>query len=229
MQALFAERRMLETVTINPKTQHRASVIWLHGLGADGNDFVPIVPELGLPETLGVRFIFPHAPVRPVTLNNGMAMRAWYDIIGIDRNGPEDADGIEASRTEIEALMQAEKDAGIAADQIILAGFSQGGAIALHTGLRHTETLAGIMGLSTYLPQRDSLAVEAAAANRETDIFLAHGSQDPMLPQQLGEFSRDVLRELGYDPKWHSYPMAHQVCLEEIRDIGTWMQSVFDD
>lgn len=220
---------MLETVTINPKSQHRASVIWLHGLGADGNDFVPIVPELGLPETLGVRFIFPHAPVRPVTLNNGMAMRAWYDIIGLDRDGPEDAPGIEAARTEVESLIQAENDLGIAANNIIVAGFSQGGAIALHTGLRHVQTLAGIMGLSTYLPLRNTLADEAAAANRDVDIFLAHGSQDPVLPQQLGELTRDTLQAQGYAPQWHSYPMAHQVCLEEIRAIGTWMQSVLGD
>lgn len=214
---------MLETVVIEPRQDHKASVIWLHGLGADGNDFVPIVPELKLDDALGVRFIFPHAPVRPVTLNNGMAMRAWYDIIGLDRNGPEDAEGIEASRSEVQALVKAEQDSGIAANRIVLAGFSQGGAIALHTGLRHAQTLAGIMGLSTYLPLRNSLAEQASTANKDTPIFMAHGSMDPMLPQQLGELSRDALQAQGYAVAWHSYPMQHQVCLEEIRDIGAWL------
>ena len=214
---------MLETVTVDPVATHRASVIWLHGLGADGNDFLPIVPELRLDDALGVRFIFPHAPVRPVTLNNGMAMRAWYDIIGLDRNGPEDSDGIAASAREVEALIAAEIEAGVPAERIIVAGFSQGGAIALHTGLRHAETLAGIMGLSTYLPLRATLADEASDANRNTSIFLAHGSQDPMVPIQLGEMSRTLLEDQGYAVRWHSYPMAHQVCLEEIRAIGEWL------
>jgi len=219
---------MLETVVVEPSNAHKASVIWLHGLGADGNDFVPIVPELQLADTLGVRFIFPHAPVRPVTLNNGMAMRAWYDIIGLDRNGPEDDAGINASRDEVETLIQAEKDKGIPANKIIVAGFSQGGAIALHAGLRHTETLAGVMGLSTYLPLRDRLAGEASAANKDTGIFMAHGSMDPMVPPQLGELSRDALQAAGYSVAWHSYPMQHQVCLEEIREIGSWLTQCFD-
>lgn len=214
---------MLESVNVDPQDEHKASVIWLHGLGADGNDFIPIVPELQLADALGVRFIFPHAPVRPVTLNNGMEMRAWYDIIGLDRNGPEDDAGIEASRAEVETLIQAEKDKGIAADKIIVAGFSQGGAIALHAGLRHANTLAGVMGLSTYLPLRTRLADEASPANQDTQILLAHGSMDPMVPQQLGELSRDALKAANYNVTWHSYPMAHQVCLEEIRDIGGWL------
>lgn len=220
---------MLETVELSPQGQHRASVIWLHGLGADGNDFVPIVPELQLADDLGVRFIFPHAPVRPVTLNNGMAMRAWYDIIGLDRNGPEDETGINASRDDVEQLIQAEKDKGIPADKIVVAGFSQGGAIALHTGLRHAESLAGIMGLSTYLPLRTQIAGEATEANLNTAIFMAHGSMDPMVPQQLGELSRDELQTRGYPVTWHSYPMQHQVCMEEIRDIGAWLTECLSD
>jgi len=217
---------MLETVEIEPRGRHRASVIWLHGLGADGHDFEPIVPELGLPETLGVHFIFPHAPVRPVTLNGGMAMRAWYDIIGLDPNGAEDTDGIAESRRDTEALIVRERSRGIPAERIVLAGFSQGGAIAMHTALRHEERLAGLVGLSTYLPQRQRLADEAAAANRDIPIFMAHGSLDPMLPQQLGEMSRDVLRDNGYSVEWHSYPMQHQVCMEEIQDLGAWLRGM---
>lgn len=215
---------MLESVVIEPQGEHRASVIWLHGLGADGHDFEPVVPELQLPADVGVRFIFPHAPVRPVTINGGMEMRAWYDIKQISPDGPEDDAGIEAARAEVEALVAAEKQAGIPAERIVLAGFSQGGAIALHTGLRHPERLAGLMGLSTYLPLRDRLADEAAEPNRGLSVFMAHGSLDPMLPQQLGELSRDLLQEAGYDVAWHSYPMQHQVCLEEIRAIGAWLQ-----
>lgn len=220
---------MLETVEIDPQGEHRASVIWLHGLGADGNDFVPIVPELQLPRELGVRFVFPHAPVRPVTINGGMPMRAWYDITGLDAGGGEDEAGIRASAEEAEALLAAEKARGVPASRIVLAGFSQGGAVALHTGLRHPESLAGIMGLSTYLPLRGRFEAEAADANRGTPIFMAHGSLDPMLPRQLGEISRDVLRKHGYEVAWHSYPMAHQVCPEEIREIGAWLRSILDD
>lgn len=219
---------MLETVDINPKGDHRASVIWLHGLGADGNDFVPVVPELQLPDELGVRFVFPHAPVRPVTINAGMPTRAWYDITGLE-DGAEDATGIRESAAAVEALIAGEKARGVPDSRIVLAGFSQGGAVALYTGLRHEERLAGIMALSTYLPLRGRLDAEAAAANRKTPIFMAHGTLDPMLPQHLGEISRDVLRRHGYEVVWHSYPMAHQVCLEEIRDIGVWLYSVLAD
>lgn len=217
---------MLESVVVEPQGAHRASVVWLHGLGADGHDFQPVVPELGLAADAGVRFIFPHAPVRPVTLNNGMAMRAWYDIASLDVSAREDAEGIEASRAEVEALIAAEREAGIPARAIVLAGFSQGGAIALHAALRHPERLAGVMGLSTYLPLRDRLAGEISDANRDLSVFMAHGSLDPMLPQQLGEMSRDHLQAAGYEVAWHSYPMQHQVCLEEIRAIGDWLRGV---
>ena len=217
---------MLESVVVEPRGAHRASIIWLHGLGADGHDFQPVVPELGLPADAGVRFIFPHAPVRPVTLNNGMAMRAWYDIASLDVSAREDAEGIEASRSEVETLIAAEREAGIPAGAIVLAGFSQGGAIALHAALRHPERLAGVMGLSTYLLLRDRLAGEVSGANRDLPVFMAHGSLDPMLPQQLGEMSRDHLQAAGYTVAWHSYPMQHQVCLEEIRTIGAWLRGV---
>ncbi|MEQ8270591.1 alpha/beta hydrolase-fold protein [Algiphilus sp.] len=211
-------------VTLEPASPARATVIWLHGLGADGNDFVPIVPELKLPDELAVRFVFPHAEVRPVTLNGGMAMRAWYDIISLDRNGPQDEKGIRASAARIDSLIAEQVEAGIASDKILVAGFSQGGAIALHAGLRHAQRLAGVLGLSTYLPLEQHLAEEASAANREVPILLCHGSQDPMVPIQLGQHSCEALRQQGYAPQWQDYPMQHQVCLEEIQDISAWMQ-----
>ena len=218
--------RELDCIEIEPKSGAKASVIWLHGLGADGNDFVPIVPELRLADSLGVRFVFPHAPVRPVTLNGGMRMRAWYDILGIDRSAREDDDGIRESQVLIENLIAAEKARGIKADQIVIAGFSQGGAIALQTGLRHAERLGGVLALSTYLPLRTALAAEGSVANKSTPIFMAHGQYDYMIPEQLGAFSRDELAALGYQVDWHSYPMEHQVCLEEIRDIGAWLTKI---
>lgn len=217
---------LLETIEVGATEGATHSVIWLHGLGADGNDFVPIVPELMLPPELAVRFVFPHAPQRPITLNAGMRMRAWFDITSLERGADEDLQGIATSQAQTEALIQCEKDRDIAADKIVLAGFSQGGAIALHTGLRHDETLAGIMALSTWLPLRDSLAAEAAGQNKRTPLFMAHGSFDPMVPCHYGEESRDFLKEAGYAVDWHAYPMQHQVCLEQIADIGRWLQTV---
>lgn len=211
-------------VTLEPASAARAAVIWLHGLGADGNDFVPIVPELKLPDEMAVRFVFPHAEVRPVTLNGGMAMRAWYDIISLDRAGPQDEKGIRASAERIEQLIAEQHAAGIPSERIIVAGFSQGGAIALHAGLRHEQRLAGVLGLSTYLPLEQTVATEASDANRDVPVMLCHGSQDPMLPIQLGQHSCEALRQLGYAPQWRDYPMQHQVCLEEIQDISNWMQ-----
>lgn len=218
--------RELDGVELEPEKPARASVIWLHGLGADGNDFVPIVPELGLPDSLAVRFIFPHAPVRPVTLNGGMRMRAWYDILGIDRQSREDEAGIRASQAQLESLIRRENERGVPSSRIVIAGFSQGGAIALQTALRYPEKLAGILALSTYLTLRESLPAEKQAANAATPIFMAHGSFDYMVPAQLGEFSRDQIMQQGYAVEWHSYPMEHQVCMEEIRDIGQWLQRV---
>lgn len=214
-----------DCVTLTSTVSASAAVIWLHGLGADGHDFVPIVEELHLPETLPVRFVFPHARPRPVTLNNGYVMRAWYDIKSLDRNGLEDADGIRESANVVGKLIERQVTAGIAAERIVIAGFSQGGAMALHTSLRHPQRLAGVMALSTYLPLRNALAAEASDANRDLPILMCHGTQDPVLPVTLGGDSRDLLQKLGYAVEWHSYLMAHQVCMEEITAISTWLQA----
>ena len=202
----------------------RASVIWLHGLGADGNDFAAIVPELDLPP-FAIRFIFPHAPMQPVTINGGMMMRAWYDISdsAIRR---EDERGVRDSQSRIEKLLAQEKTRGSSAARIVLAGFSQGGAIALHAGLRHPERLAGIMALSTYLPMADLLAAEAAMINRDVPIFMAHGSADPVIPIERAQRSKALLEQHGYSVDWHGYPMPHSVCAEEISDISTWLKQV---
>ena len=211
----------LEAVEIETGEAPAFSVIWLHGLGADGHDFEPIVPALALP--VPMRFVFPHAPVRPVTLNQGMAMRAWYDTLSLDRLSVEDEAGIRASQAALEALIEAEVARGFAHRRIVLAGFSQGGAIALHTGLRHAETLAGMLVLSAYLPLRARLAEERAEANAATPIFMAHGSHDPVLPEALAVESRRVLEAAGYRIAWHSYPMGHMVCPEEIGAISGWL------
>jgi phospholipase/carboxylesterase len=220
-----------ETVELETGQNPSGSVIWLHGLGADGHDFEAIVPELRLPESLSLRFVFPHAPVRPVTINGGMSMRAWYDIVSLDRDGPVDETGIRDSGEILKTLIAREQERGIEARKIIVAGFSQGGAIALHVALRYPERLAGLMALSTYLPLRSSFNVEVidnpAAANRDIPIFMAHGTFDPMLPLQLGRNSADLLIESGLSVEWHDYPMAHAVCAEEIHDIRAWLLSVF--
>lgn len=215
-----------DAVILHPTGSARAAVIWLHGLGADGYDFAPIVPELGLPPDHGIRFVFPHAPVRPVTLNGGMAMRAWYDILSLDRNGLQDEAGVRDSERIVQGFLQAEQDAGIPAERIVLAGFSQGGAITLHAGLRYPKKLAGLMPLSTYLPLHEKLAAEASAANRATPLFMCHGSYDAVLPLQLGEFSRRELEQQGYQVDWREYPMQHAVCAEQIEDIGIWLKKV---
>jgi phospholipase/carboxylesterase len=203
-----------------------ASVIWLHGLGADGNDFVPIVPELRLPPAAAVRFVFPHAPVRPVTINNGMRMRAWYDIAAADLNNRADITGVRQSQGEIETLITREKARGVPAARIVLAGFSQGGAIALYAGLRHAERLAGILALSTYLVQPDKLPAEAAAVNRDVPIFMAHGTLDPVVRFEWGLASRRALEANRNPVEWHQYPMEHSLCLEEVRAIGAWLGKV---
>lgn len=215
---------VLDCVEAGARENAQASVIWLHGLGADGHDFEPIVPELRLPESLPVRFVFPHAPVRPVTLNGGMAMRAWYDIIALGGNAQQDEPGIRESEQHVHALIRRENDRGIPSGRIVLAGFSQGGAIALHTAVRYPEPLAGIMGLSTYLPLTDSVSAERSSANAETPVFMAHGTADPVLPMQMGQKSREFLEQMGYRVEWHDYPMEHAVCLEEIQAIGDWLQ-----
>jgi phospholipase/carboxylesterase len=214
----------LDAIEIETARNPAASIIWLHGLGADGNDFAPIVPALKLPGA-AIRFVFPHAPVQPVTINGGMRMRAWYDITdGAIRR--EDESGVRASQTLIEALIAREKERGTAANRLVLAGFSQGGAIALQTGLRHSERVAGIMALSTYLPIADKFAAEASEANRDAPIFMAHGSHDPIIPLARAEQSRGLLQSLGYNVEWREYPMQHSVCPEEVSDISAWLEKV---
>ena len=203
-----------------------ATVIWMHGLGADGWDFVPIVRELPLPEELQLRFIFPHAPVRPVTINGGMAMRAWYDIAMTDLARLPDERGIRESQQAVEALIRRERERGIPAARVVLAGFSQGGAIALQAGLRHAERLGGVVALSTYLALEDSFAAEASAANRDIPILMAHGTQDEVIPVRLAEASRNALKARGYDVEWHSWPMPHSVCAEEVEAVAAFLVRV---
>lgn len=216
----------LDCVEIEPEGEANASVIWLHGLGADGNDFGPIVPYLGLEEEVRPRFVFPHAPQIPVTINNGMVMRAWYDITEMDLGRRNDCEGIQRSAAQLSALVERENGRGIASDRIISAGFSQGGAIALYQGLRYAERLAGILALSTYLVMPEELATERSEANLNTPIFQAHGTFDPMVPFQGGELARRQLEDLGYQVEWHQYPMQHQVVPQEIEAIGDWMNRI---
>ena len=213
----------LEAVEINPPGTPRACIIWLHGLGADGHDFEPLIPQLGIVETLGVRVVLPHAPHRSVTINGGMEMPAWYDIRATDFQQGQDSTGIRESGQQLCDLIQREVDSGIPAERILLAGFSQGGAIVLHTGLRYPQPLAGLLALSTYVPMADTLKTEAVAANSQVPIFMAHGMQDPVVPVKLALQSRDLLTALDYDVSWQSYPMPHAVCPEEIADIRNWL------
>lgn len=213
----------LPTVEHETGSSPRYSIIWLHGLGADGHDFAPIVPELVDPAWPALRFVFPHAPVRPVTVNGGVPMRAWYDIYAFDAAARQDEAGIRASIAAVETLIEREHARGVPSERIVLAGFSQGGAIALAAGLCHAERLAGIVALSTYLPIADTLAAERSAANATTPIFQAHGSADPVVVLPRGSASRDALQALGYPVDWHTYPMAHAVCAEEIDDLRRWL------
>lgn len=221
----YSTKESADAVVLTPDSAPSAAVIWMHGLGADGFDFVPIVDELRLPPSLPVRFIFPHATPRPVTINNGFVMRAWYDIKGFGPERAEDDAGIRESDGVVTKLIEQQIAQGIAADRIVIAGFSQGGAMALHTGLRYPRRLAGVMALSTYLPLRGSVAKEAAAGNRDLPILMCHGSRDPVLPEELGKASRDLLQSLGYSIEWHSYPMEHSVCMEEVLAISKWLQA----
>ena len=215
-----------DAVEVETGANPKAAVIWLHGLGADGHDFEPIVPELIGPGERALRFVFPHAPIRPVTLNGGFAMRAWYDLVSLERRGPEDEAGIRASQATVEELIRRENARGIATSSIVLAGFSQGGALALFAGIRYGEKLAGIMGLSCYLLLAGRLAAERAAANQATPIFLAHGLQDPIVAPLLGEQARAILEAAGYPVEWHTYPMPHSVCPQEVADIALWLRRV---
>ena len=213
---------LLPTVERETGDHPTHSVIWLHGLGADGNDFAPIVPELVAPSWPALRFVFPHAPVQPVTVNGGAPMRAWYDIYGFDLVSRQDESGMRQSIAAVEALIAREHERGVPSERIVLAGFSQGGAIALAAGLRHPRQLAGIVALSTYLPLADALAIERQPVNAGVPIFWGHGTSDPVVVLQRGEDSRRVLQALGYAVQWHTYPMPHSVCAEEITDLQHW-------
>ncbi|WP_158601782.1 alpha/beta hydrolase [Solilutibacter pythonis] len=203
------------------------SVIWLHGLGADGNDFVPIVPELVRPGWPALRFVFPHAPVRPVTINGGMRMRAWYDIREMDLSSRADAEGVAESVAHVDALVARESERGVPPSRVVLAGFSQGGAITLAAGIRRAEPLAGLVALSTYLPLRAATMAGLTDAARRQPVFMAHGMHDPVVPYTGGKHSRDLLADAGFDVAWHAYPMAHQVCGEEIADLAGWLGKRF--
>jgi len=218
--------KALETVTVETGPNPTFSIIWMHGLGADGHDFEPLVPELiagGMP---ALRFVFPHAPVRPVTINNGYQMRAWYDIIGIDRRSTEDFAGIQASADAIRQLIRTENSRGVASSRIALAGFSQGGAMALHVATRYPEKLAGVIALSCYLPLAKDFATQRTAANLATPVFMAHGTQDPVVPFTLGDESRRILEGTGYHVQWHTYPMPHSLCEPEVADIRGFLGRV---
>ncbi len=213
---------MLQTVEQETGASPQWSIIWLHGLGADGHDFAPIVPELVRPHWPALRVVFPHAPVRPITINNGVPMRGWYDIVGMDFRSRADMAGVRASVAELETLIEREIERGIAPERIFLAGFSQGGAVILTAALERTAPLAGLIALSTYLP-------EAATAQRaehavQVPVFMAHGTQDPVIPHTVAMHSAEALRALGLPVEWHAYPMAHQVCAEEIQALGDWLQ-----
>jgi phospholipase/carboxylesterase len=216
----------LETLETETAPNPQASIVVLHGLGADGHDFVPITQELRLQSVGPVRFVFPHAPVRPVTINGGAVMRAWYDIIGNDMDSREDETSLRASMPAVAALIDRERERGIKASRIVLMGFSQGCAMTLLTGLRYPERLAGLVGLSGYLPLARSLAAERSDANQLAPIFLGHGSDDPVIPIDAAERSRDVLRGLGYDVQWHAYAMPHSVCAQEVGDLNAWLLRV---
>jgi phospholipase/carboxylesterase len=221
----YSTQESADAVVLNPPTAPIATVIWLHGLGADGSDFVPIVDELRLPASLPVRFIFPHAATRPVTINNGFVMRAWYDIKGFGPERAEDDVGVRESEGVVKKYIEQQIAQGIPANKIVIAGFSQGGAIALQTGVRYPERLAGIMALSTYLPLRTTVEAEASAANRDVPILMCHGTHDAVVNMMMGQASRDVLQKLGYRIDWRTYPMEHSVCMEEVMDISKWLQA----
>jgi len=214
---------MLETHVVETGPQPATTLIVLHGLGADGHDFVPICGELDLRALGAVRYVFPHAPERPVTINGGYVMRAWYDILGADLVRREDEVGLRESQREIGMLIDRERERGVAAGRIVLAGFSQGCAMALMTALRYPERLGGVIGLSGYLPLAATTAAERAPANADLPVFMAHGSQDGIVPLARGAASRDALRALGHEVEWHDYPMPHSVCMEEIRDLNAWL------
>lgn len=217
----------LTTIQIETQNDPDCAVIWLHGLGANGHDFEPIVAELNLPDSIRARFIFPHAPIQAVSLNNGMQMPAWYDIYSLDKDSKEDASGIEESSAEISLLIQQQINAGIAADKIVLAGFSQGGALTLYTGLSHgldhSQRLGGLLALSCYLPMREQLESFAKDTQRDLPIFMAHGNQDDVVPLTFANIAKELIEAQGFNIDWHEYPCAHTVCAEEIQDIRKFL------
>lgn len=217
---------LLPYVEVNPNTQHDAVVIWLHGLGDSGNGFAPIVPQLELPADHKVRFVFPHAPIIPVTINNGMEMRAWYDIKTLSFHDRADMVGVTRSAAQVKALVQAEIDSGIPAERIILAGFSQGGVIAYYLGLRFEQKLAGILTLSTYMCDLDMQGDGWHDANKQTPMSASHGAYDEMVPIALGKSAYLKAKDAGYDINWQQYPMQHNVCMEQLQDISAWIQKV---
>jgi phospholipase/carboxylesterase len=217
---------LLEAVEIETGRKPTGAVIWLHGLGADGHDFAPIVPQLVSPEERPLRFVFPHAPVRPVTINGGMAMRAWYDILGFGPGIPQDEAGIRAADEQVQELILRENARGIPTDHIVLGGFSQGGAISLFAGPRYPEKLAGIMGLSCYMLLEDLMPAERTRVNYSTPVFLGHGTQDPVVDIRLGAQARQLLEAGGHPVEWHAYPMPHSVCPQEVDDIAAWLRKV---
>ncbi len=220
-----------ETVEVGGGAQPDGTVIWLHGLGADGHDFEPIVSELNLDNHANIRFVFPHAPVRPVTINGGIPMRAWYDVMSLDRTGPQDEAGIRDSAASLTQLIKRENDRGVDASRIVLAGFSQGGAIAMHTAMRFSHRLAGLMALSTWMPLESTISEEVVESSesqpRELPVLMAHGTFDPMLPLAAGQHARDIMQEAGFSVQWHEYPMAHAVCAEEISEIRKWLVNIY--
>ena len=215
----------LPYVEVNPQQSPEAVVIWLHGLGDSGNGFAPIVPELKLPQDHRIRFVFPHAPVRPITINNGMTMRAWYDIKSLDFNSRADLQGVEESTEQVRQLIEDEISNGTPSDKIVLAGFSQGGVVAYHLGLQFEKPLAGILALSTYMCEAESLGERAHDANRQTPIMVGHGQQDEVVPMYMGEAAYNVLKQNGYQATWTDYLMQHNVCLQELDDVSAWLQA----
>jgi len=214
----------LPYVEVNPNSKAKATVIWLHGLGDSGNGFAPIVPDLKLPDELGIRFVFPHAPMRPVTINNGMSMRAWYDITSLDFTNRADIQGVKESSAFVADLIEKEIAQGIPANKIVLAGFSQGGVIALNLGTRYEKTLAGVMSMSSYMSEPEKLSDEAHTANKNTPVFVAHGTYDDVVPIFMGNAAFKVLESNGYQATWHEYAMQHNVCMQQLNDISNWLQ-----
>ncbi len=220
-----------DTVEVGGEAQVDGTVIWLHGLGADGHDFEPIVPELKLAAHADIRFVFPHAPVRPVTINGGVPMRAWYDVISLDKSGPQDEAGIRDSAASLLQLIERERERGVDASRIVLAGFSQGGAIAMHTAMRVPQRLAGLMALSTWMPLASTIGEEVVdnseSQPRELPVLMVHGTFDPLLPLAVGQHAREIMQDAGFKVQWHEYPMAHAVCAEEISEIRKWLVNIY--